>query len=131
MDRYLGSSPAVSDGSPVTVASADPPFESAASAEAESEDMAQRELYLTLQLLANRAQQLSQASAATIALGEGEGLLCSASAGPMAAGLGSELRANPTVVEKSIQTQQIVCCNDTGNLAMRMGSLMRLSGSSP
>jgi len=117
MDRYLGSSPALSDGPPVTVACADPPFESAASPEAESEDMAQRELYLTLQLLANRAQQLSRASAATIAVGEGEELLCRASAGPMAAGLGTGLRANPTVVERSIQTQQIVCCNDTGNLA--------------
>lgn len=117
MDRYFGSSSAISDGPPATVACADSPIESAAFAEAESEDMAQRELYLTLQLLANRAQQLSRASAATIALAEGEGLLCRASAGPMAAGLGTELRANPTLVEKSIQTQQIVCCNDTGNLA--------------
>ncbi len=116
MDRNLGLSPAISDGPPLTVAAADPSFDTAFP-EADSEDMAQRELYLTLQLLANRAQQLSRASAATIAVGEGERLLCRASAGPMAAVVGSELRANPALIEKSIQTQQIVCCNYTGNLA--------------
>jgi putative methionine-R-sulfoxide reductase with GAF domain len=115
MDRHLSSSPVISDGAPLTLPSADPRFDLDV-AEAENEDMADRELDLTLQLLANRAQQLSRASAATIAVAEGHELVCRASAGPMAAGFGSELRANRALIEKSIETQQIVCCNDTGKM---------------
>jgi len=123
MSEYLlGSIPEISDDPEVTLASAEPCFEPDATM-VESEDMAQRELYLSLQLLANRAQRLSLASAATIAVAQGEQLLCRASAGPMAAEIGTELRAYPMVVQRSIETQQIICSNDTGNLAHPSGTL--------
>lgn len=122
MSEYLSSISEISDDLDSTRASAEPSFEPDA-ALVESEDMAQRELYLSLQLLASRAQRLSLASAATIAVAQGEQLLCRASAGPMAAEIGTELRAYPTVVQRSIEAQQIICCNDTGNLAHPDGTL--------
>jgi len=122
MNQHLSPIPEISDDPKVTLAPAEPCFEPDF-AMMESEDMAQRELYLSLQLLANRAQRLSLASAATIAVAQGEELLCRASAGPMAAEIGSELRAYPMVVQRSIEAQQIICCNDTGNLAHPNGTL--------
>jgi len=123
----MDQSPAVSDDPGVALASDEPAFEPAV-AIAESEEMAQRELYLSLQLLANRAQRLTQASAATIAVGEGEQSVCRASAGPIAAEVGTELRAYPTLIQKSIETQQIVCCNDMGTLAHPNGMLYSALG---
>jgi GAF domain-containing protein len=123
----MNQSPAVSDDPRVALASDEPAFEPAV-AVAESEEMAQRELYLSLQLLANRAQRLTQASAATIAVGEGEQSVCRVSAGPMAAAVGTELRAYPTLIQKSIETQQIVCCNDVGTLAHPNGTLYSALG---
>jgi GAF domain len=122
MSQYLSSIPEVSDDPEVTLAPAEPGFEPDL-VMMESEDMAQRELYLSLQLLANRAQRLSLASAVTIAVAQGEELLCRASAGPMAAEIGTELRAYPMVVRRSIEARQIICCNDTGNLAHPDGTL--------
>jgi len=121
MDQSLSLSSGVADDPGVVLASEEPTFEPAVVV-AESEEMAQRELYLSLQLLANRAQRLTQASAATIAVGQGEQWVCRASAGPMAAEVETELRAFPTLILKSIETQQIVCCNDTGNLAHPNGT---------
>jgi GAF domain len=122
MSQYLSSIPEVSDEPEVTLAPAEPCFEPDL-VMMESEDMAQRELYLSLQLLVNRAQRLSLASAATIAVAQGGQLLCRASAGPMAAEIGTELRAYPTVIQRSIEAHQIICCNDTGNLAHPNGTL--------
>jgi len=122
MDESLSLSSGVADDPGVLLASDESTFEPAAVV-AESEEMAERELYLSLQLLAHRAQRLTQAAAATIAVGEGEQSLCRASAGPMAAEVGTELRAYPTLVLKSIETQQIVCCNDTGDLADPNGTV--------
>jgi GAF domain len=122
MDQSLSLSSGVADDPGVVLASDEPTFEPAIVV-AEIEEMAERELYLSLQLLANRAQRLTQASAATIAVGEGEQSLCRASAGPMAAEVGTEPRAYPTLLLKSIETQQIVCCNDTGTLAHPNGTL--------
>src|SRR5215467_5498005 len=116
MSQYLSSIPEVSDNPELTLAPAEPCFEPDLIM-METEDMAQRELYLSLQLLVNRAQRLSLASAATIAVAQGKDLLCRASAGPMAAEIGTGLRAYPMVVQRSIEARQIICCNDTGNLA--------------
>jgi len=121
MDQSLSLSSGVAEDPGVVLASAEPTFEPAVVV-AESEEMAQRELYLSLQLLANRAERLTQASAATIAVGDGEQWICRASAGLMAAEVGTELRAYPTLILKSIETRQIVCCNDTGNLAHPNGT---------
>jgi len=122
MSQYLSPVPEISDEREVSLAPAQPCFEPDL-VMMESEDMAQRELYLSLQLLANRAQRLSLASAATIAVAQGKELLCRASAGPMAAEIGTELRAYPMVVQRSIEARQIICCNDTGNLAHPNGTL--------
>ena len=122
MDQSLSLSSGVADDPSVVLASDEPAFAPAVVI-AESEEMAQRELYLSLQLLANRAQRLTQASAATIAVGCGEQWVCRASAGPMAAEVGTELRAYPTLILRSTETQQIICCNDTGNLADPNGTL--------
>ena len=122
MSQYLSPVPEISDEREVSLAPAEPCFEPDP-VMMESEDMAQRELYLSLQLLANRAQRLSLASAATIAVAQGKELLCRASAGPMAAEIGTELRAYPMVVQRSIEARQIICCNDTGNLAHPNGTL--------
>jgi hypothetical protein len=121
MDQDLSVSSSVPDDPGVSVAADEPTFEPALVA-AESEEMAQRELFLSLQLLANRAQRLTQASGATIAVGDGERSVCRASAGPLASEVGTELRAYPTLIAKSIETQQVVCCNDTGTLAHPNGT---------
>jgi hypothetical protein len=74
-------------------------------------EVAERDLQASLQLLADRMQYLTGASAATIALGDGQEPLCRASAGPMAGEAGSPLRAESSLVKQSISEQQIVCCN--------------------
>jgi GAF domain len=76
-------------------------------------DAADRDLQASLQLLADRMQYITGASAATIALDKGHGLLCCASAGPMATDFGAPIRADFTLVNQSISTQQIICCNNT------------------
>jgi len=76
-------------------------------------EIARRDLYATLQLLANRIQYLTGASSATIALREGPELLCEASAGPMATELGASVRVDPAFINQSIIAEQIFCCNNT------------------
>jgi transcriptional regulator with GAF, ATPase, and Fis domain len=79
------------------------------------EEMAQRDLQVSLQLLAQRMQYITGASAATIALSEGKDILCRASAGPMATELEAPLRANPALITECIRQQQIICCNAAEN----------------
>lgn len=86
-------------------------------------EMAERDLQLTLQLLAERMQHLTGASAATIALDDGQELLCRASAGPMATEAGAPLRAEPSLMTQSISTQQIICCNDAENGVLADGTV--------
>lgn len=81
----------------------------------EATESAQRELELTLQLLANRAQSLTHASAATIGLADAGPFHSRASAGAMATEAGSELRTDPALISKCLEKKQIVCCNDTRN----------------
>src|SRR5207247_3241450 len=57
-------------------------------------EMAQRDLNAALQLLAERAQYITGASGAAIALREDEGRLCRASAGRSAPGAGAHFRVH-------------------------------------
>jgi len=86
------------------------------------EETAQRDLQASLQLLADRMQYMTGASAATIALNEGQELLCRASAGPMATELGVPLRVDSALVKQSIREQQIICCNNAENGARADGT---------
>lgn len=79
------------------------------------EETAHRDLQVSLQLLAERMQYVTGASAATIALNEGQDVLCRASAGPMAVELGTPLRADPALTTECIRQQQIICCNAAEN----------------
>lgn len=86
------------------------------------EETAQRELQACLELLADRMQYITGASAATIALNEGQEMLCHASAGPMATALGTQLRVDSTLVNQGISQRQIICCNDAANGARADGT---------
>lgn len=78
-------------------------------------EWAQRELHASLRLLAERMQYVTGASAATIALNEGNEMRCRASAGPMATELGASLRADPALIAECMRQQQIICCNAAQN----------------
>src|SRR5712692_8773026 len=75
-------------------------------------EMAGRDLNAALQLLAERAQYITGASGAAIALREGEKMICRASAGPSAPDLGAHLQVNSGLSGESVRTQQILRCND-------------------
>ena len=75
-------------------------------------EMAQRDLNATLQLLAERAQYITGASGAAIALREGENMLCRASAGPSAPELGTRLQIDSGLSGESVRTKQILRCDD-------------------
>ena len=75
-------------------------------------EMAQRDLDATLQLLTERAQYITGASGAAIALREGSEMVCRASAGPSAPELGSELQMNSGLTGESVRTRQILRCDD-------------------
>lgn len=79
------------------------------------EEMAKRDLQVSLQLLAERMQYVTGASAATIALNEDQDVLCRASAGPMAVELGTLLRADPALITECNRQRQIICCNAAEN----------------
>jgi len=75
-------------------------------------EMAQRDLDAALQLLAERAQYITGASGAAIALHEGGNMICRASAGPSAPELGAHLQVSSGLSGESVRTQQILRCND-------------------
>ena len=75
-------------------------------------EMAQRDLNATLQLLAERAQYITGASGAAIALWEGEKMVCRASAGPSAPELGTRLQIDSGLSGESVRTKQILRCDD-------------------
>ena len=75
-------------------------------------EMAQRDLNATLQLLAQRAQYITGASGAAIALREGEKMVCRASAGPSAPELGTRLQIDSGLSGESVRTKQILRCDD-------------------
>src|SRR5690348_11621852 len=71
-------------------------------------EIAQRDLNAALQLLTERAQYITGASGAAIALrGNGE-MICRASAGPSAPALGAHLQVNSGLSGESVRTRQIL-----------------------
>jgi putative methionine-R-sulfoxide reductase with GAF domain len=75
-------------------------------------DMAQRDLEAALQLLAERAQYITGASGAAIALLEGSEMICRASAGPSAPVLGAEVQVKSGLTGESVRTRQVLRCDD-------------------
>jgi putative methionine-R-sulfoxide reductase with GAF domain len=75
-------------------------------------EMAQRDLNAALQLLAERAQYITGASGAAIALREDGEMICRASAGPSAPALGAHLQVNSGLSGESVRTRQILRCDN-------------------
>jgi putative methionine-R-sulfoxide reductase with GAF domain len=75
-------------------------------------EMAQRDLEAALQLLAERAQYITGASGAAIALLEGSEMICRASAGPSAPALGAEVQMKSGLTGESVRTRQVLRCDD-------------------
>jgi signal transduction protein with GAF and PtsI domain len=78
-------------------------------------NIAQRDLDAALQLLAERAQYITGASGAAIALRRGEhaDMLCRASSGPNAPELGALLSMEYGLSGESVRTRQVLRCDDT------------------
>ncbi|MGA7379770.1 MAG: GAF domain-containing protein, partial [Terriglobales bacterium] len=72
----------------------------------------QRDLDAALQLLAERAQYLTGASGASVALREDGEMVCRASAGRAAPELGVEIEADSGLIAESIRMRQLVRCNE-------------------
>ncbi len=75
-------------------------------------EMAQRDLEAALQLLAERAQYITGASGAAIALLEDSEMICRASAGPSAPALGAEVQMKTGLTGESVRSRQILRCDD-------------------
>ena len=75
-------------------------------------EMAQRDLSATLQLLAERAQYITGATGAAIALREGDDIVCRASAGSVAPARGAHLQVDSGLSGESIRTRQVLRCDD-------------------
>jgi hypothetical protein len=77
-------------------------------------EMAQHDLDATLQLLAERAQYITEASGAAIALRRGEhnDMLCRASAGSNAPDLGALLSMDYGLSGESVRTRQLLRCDE-------------------
>jgi putative methionine-R-sulfoxide reductase with GAF domain len=75
-------------------------------------EMAQRDLEAALQLLAERAQYITGASGAAIALLEDSEMICRASAGPSAPELGAEVQIKSGLTGESVRTRQVLRCDD-------------------
>jgi len=74
--------------------------------------MAQRDLEAALQLLAERAQYITGASGAAIALLEDSEMICRASAGPSAPALGAQVQMKSGLTGESVRTRQVLRCDD-------------------
>jgi putative methionine-R-sulfoxide reductase with GAF domain len=77
--------------------------------------MAQRDLDATLQLLVERAQYITGASGAAIALRQGDTMVCSASSGASAPELGAHLQIDSGLSAESVKTRQVLHCEDADN----------------
>jgi len=75
-------------------------------------DMARRDLDATLLLLAERAQYITGASGAAIALCESNSMICRASVGSAAPQLGAKLQVNSGLTGESIRKRQILRCDN-------------------
>jgi len=76
-------------------------------------EMAQSDLEAALPLLAERAQYITGASGAAIALIEDSEMICRASAGPSAPELGAEVQLKSSLTGESVRTRQVLRCDDT------------------
>jgi putative methionine-R-sulfoxide reductase with GAF domain len=74
--------------------------------------MAQRDLEAALQLLAERAQYITGASGAAIALLDEDEMICRASAGPSAPELGAEVQMKSGLTGESVRTRKVLRCDD-------------------
>jgi putative methionine-R-sulfoxide reductase with GAF domain len=74
--------------------------------------MAQSDLDAALQLLAERAQYITGATGAAIALRDGEEMVCRASAGGSAPEIGARLQMDSGLSGESIRTRQMLRCDD-------------------
>jgi putative methionine-R-sulfoxide reductase with GAF domain len=74
--------------------------------------MAQKDLTATLQLLAERAQYITGATGAAIALRDHGDMICRASAGSSAPEVGSLLQVNSGLSGESVRTRQTLRCDD-------------------
>ncbi len=63
-------------------------------------------------IAAERAQYITGASGAAIALREGEELICRARAGPSAPEVGAQLQVSSGLTGESVRTREILRCND-------------------
>jgi putative methionine-R-sulfoxide reductase with GAF domain len=75
-------------------------------------EMAQRDLTATLQLLAERAQYITGATGAAIALRDQDEMVCRASAGASAPEVGAQLQVNSGLSGESVRTRQTLRCDD-------------------
>ena len=75
-------------------------------------DSARRDLEATLQLLADRAQYITGASGAAIALRDGDKVLCRASSGSAAPDLGSCLDLSSGLSGECVRTHTALRCDD-------------------
>lgn len=77
--------------------------------------MAQRDLDATLQLLAERAQYITGASGAAVALRSGDSMVCCASSGSSAPEIGAHLQIDSGLSAESVKTRQTLHCDDAEN----------------
>jgi GAF domain len=78
-------------------------------------DSARRDVEATLQLLAERAQYITGASGAAIALRNGNRVLCRASSGSASPELGSYLDLSSGLSGECVRTRTLLSCGDTAN----------------
>lgn len=74
--------------------------------------MAERDLQAVLQLLADRAQYVTGASGAMIALLENDHVICRASAGRTALQVGTQLQVEDGLTGESLRQKQLLRCED-------------------
>jgi putative methionine-R-sulfoxide reductase with GAF domain len=75
-------------------------------------EMAERDLQAALQLLAERAQYITGATGAAIALREGSHMICQASVGACAPENGAELQVNSGLTGESVRRRAVLRCDD-------------------
>jgi putative methionine-R-sulfoxide reductase with GAF domain len=77
--------------------------------------MAKRDLDAALQLLAERAQHVTGASGAAIALRQGETMVCRASSGPSGPKVGAPIEVSSGLSGESVRTRQVLHCHDAAS----------------
>jgi len=120
MDRYSifdGNAPAAAAPAPakdpVEAPAANQPLPSSPEDPRRSvTEMADRDLQAALQLLAERAQFITGASGAMIALLENGHVICRASAGPAALQVGTQLQVEAGLTGESLRQKQLLRCDD-------------------